>query len=729
MHRTFPMAIILALGLMNTFAEAETPVWGEVSAGAGSNVEQERVYLGSEAECGWQAGFFLDDFDDLDYHVVSFAVFDDGTGEALYVGGYFVTANGLIVNGIAKWDGAEWSALSGPLGTGMSGAVDDLAVYDDGTGEALYAGGEFNTAGGVTVNFIARWNGTEWSALSGPSGTGVNDVVRTLVVHDDGGGEALYAGGEFNTAGGVIVNNLAKWDGTAWSGLVGPSGTGTDFDVDSLTVYDDGSGAALYAGGGFATAGGVTVNRIAKWDGSQWSALTGPSDTGMNSSVFALVVYDDGGGSALYAGGGFTTAGGVPARRIAKWNGAEWLALDGPTGAGVDNDVNAFAVYDDGSGKALYAGGDFVAAGGGTVSFIAKWDGTAWSALNGPSGTGIGGNVNALAVYDDGGGEALYAGGVFNTADGDDVNCIAKWDGTAWSALSGPSGTGMSGGVSSLAVFDDGSGEALYAGGAFITAGGVTVNRIAKWDGTAWSALSGPSGTGTSGGVKTLIVYDDGTGEALFAGGDFLEAGGVTMNHIAKWDGTAWSALSGPSGTGMDGTYLTVSALAVFGDGDREALYAGGNFPTAGGVNVNRIARWDGTVWSALSGPSGFGVNEHVLALAVQRDGTGETLFAGGYFTTAGGLDVNGIAKWDGAEWSVLSGPSGTGMGVLGYYYQVGALTEFDDGAGGALYAGGHFATAGGVPSYNIAKWACDFQIFADGFETGDTIRWSWSQP
>ena len=162
MHRTFPMAIILALGLMNTFAEAETPVWGEVSAGAGSNVEQERVYLGSEAECGWQAGFFLDDFDDLDYHVVSFAVFDDGTGEALYVGGYFVTANGLIVNGIAKWDGAEWSVLSGPSGTGMGVLgyyyqVGALTEFDDGAGGALYAGGHFATAGGVPSYNIAKW--------------------------------------------------------------------------------------------------------------------------------------------------------------------------------------------------------------------------------------------------------------------------------------------------------------------------------------------------------------------------------------------------------------------------------------------------------------------------------------------------------------------------------------------------------------------------------------------
>ncbi len=33
------------------------------------------------------------------------------------------------------------------------------------------------------------------------------------------------------------------------------------------------SGGDLYAGGDFTTAGGVAVNRIAKWDGSAWSAL------------------------------------------------------------------------------------------------------------------------------------------------------------------------------------------------------------------------------------------------------------------------------------------------------------------------------------------------------------------------------------------------------------------------------------------------------------------------
>jgi hypothetical protein len=43
-----------------------------------------------------------------------------------------------------------------------------------------------------------------------------------------------------------------------------------DDRVYALTVFDDGNGPALYAGGDFTTAGGVAANRIAKWDGSSW---------------------------------------------------------------------------------------------------------------------------------------------------------------------------------------------------------------------------------------------------------------------------------------------------------------------------------------------------------------------------------------------------------------------------------------------------------------------------
>jgi hypothetical protein len=62
------------------------------------------------------------------------------------------------------------------------------------------------------------------------------------------------------------------------------------------------SGTNLYVGGAFATAGGVTVNRTARWDGGQWTAL-GSGVSGGN--VFAIATQ----GSNVFVGGGFSSAG------------------------------------------------------------------------------------------------------------------------------------------------------------------------------------------------------------------------------------------------------------------------------------------------------------------------------------------------------------------------------------------------------------------------------------
>jgi hypothetical protein len=71
------------------------------------------------------------------------------------------------------------------------------------------------------------------------------------------------------------------------------------------------------------------------------------------------------------------------------------------------------------------------------------------------------------------------------------------------------------------------SGTNLYAGGQFTAAGGVAANYIAKWDGSAWSAL----GSGTDGAVLALAA--DGAGH-LFVGGDFSLAGTKVSPYIAQ---------------------------------------------------------------------------------------------------------------------------------------------------------------------------------------------------
>ena len=100
-------------------------------------------------------------------------------------------------------------------------------------------------------------------------------------------------------------------------------------------------------------------------------------------------------------------------------------------------------------------------------------------------------------------------------------------------------------------------------------------------------------GPGMNDGVSALAVASDGT---LYAGGFFTTAGGVPANRVARWDGSSWAPLG--SGISSGGMYYWVGALAVGSDG---TLYAGGGFTTAGGVSANNIARWTGSGWAPMS--------------------------------------------------------------------------------------------------------------------------------
>ena len=605
----------------------------------------------------------------IDGSVESLAVFDDGGGPALYAGGSFTAAGPATANRIAKWDGGAWV----PLGSGMDGRVLALAVFDDGTGPALYAGGGFSNAGGVAAPGIAKWDGSSWAALTWAPYSGSNSSVCALAVFDDGTGPALYAGGGFvfSYPGMTFVSDrIARWNGLNWTRLGGGLDASSGSRVRALTVFDDGGGDALYAGGSFATADGAAASRVAKWDGSNWAAL----GSGVDSDVYALEVFDDGGGPALYAGGLFARAGGVGASRIARWDGAGWSAV----GGGIGGLVRALKVFDDGSGPALYAAGAIGSAGGVPADGAAKWDGSSWT----PLGAGVHSSF-ALAVYDDGSGAELCVGGNFFDAGSVTANNIARWNGSTWR----PFGGGLDQAVLDLAVFDDGSGPALYATG-MKTASELAVDGIAKWDGSNWSSIGGLFGYGG----YVMEVFDDGTGPALVVGGTFDRAGNLLVRNIAKWDGASWS----PLGSGVGGTGLQfgqgVFALEIFDDGGGPALYAGGRFGQAGSMPANSIARWNGSSWS----PLGSGVLGSVLALQVFDDGSGPALFVGGQFAVAGSVLATNIAKWDGSSWSVLGHLNHGG---------VGALTVFDDGGGLALYAAGGFRAAAATPIARIAKW------------------------
>jgi hypothetical protein len=330
-----------------------------------------------------------------------------------------------------------------------------------------------------------------------------------------------------------------------------------------------------------------------------------PPGDGLDQPVHALLA----GGPRLYAGGNFEYAGPVPARRVAVWQtGVGWRAF----GAGLGGDVTALRLHDDGAGVTLFAGGAFTSDGGGApLHYVARWNGTAWLDV----GMGFNGAVDALAVYDDGTGVKLFAAGAFTMSGSIPVAHIARWDGVAW----GPVGTGANGRVMALLAFNDGSGVRLYAGGQFTAAGGVPTANIASWNGSSWSAMGGGVGAGETAYVAALAAHSDSSGAALYAGGQFSRAGGVVCNSVARWRGGSWSAL----GAGVQTLIFNrtswyyvpgaVRALVWYDDdgaGPRaSALYVAGAFSLTGSAPATCLGRWDTTTWTnslpALQGDIG----------------------------------------------------------------------------------------------------------------------------
>jgi hypothetical protein len=305
----------------------------------------------------------------------------------------------------------------------------------------------------------------------------------------------------------------------------------------------------VVAGGVFSQAGGTPVARIARWDGNGWSAL----GSGLDNSVRAIVQLQNG---DLVAGGDFLNAGGAPANRVARWNGSTWSPLGLGLTSTTQSGLYALAVMPNGD---LIVGGFFQNAGTVATGAIARWNGSAWSAL----GPGLAGTVFALAVAPNG---DLIVGGNFSTAGGQPASRLARWNGSTWSGF----GSGLTGfRVDCIANLPNGD---LVVGGAFTAAGGAPAANIARWNGSSWS----PLGSGTNGDVRALTVLPNGD---LVAGGQFTTAGGVAAAGAARWNGSSWSSLGFANGS-------QVYAIADRGPDERTV---GGFFSTVDGVGAGRV--------------------------------------------------------------------------------------------------------------------------------------------
>jgi len=635
-------------------------------------------------------------------------------GSDVYVGGYFSDLDNIgAADFVARWDGANWSAL-GDNGFG-NGSISSGVLSLVASGNLLYVGGWFTNVnnGGSTLNaadYIAVWDtvGETWSALgSGAAGNGaLNTGVTSIALM----GSTVYAGGYFtnvNNLGASIpeADYVAQFSGGNWSAL-GSDGAGNGAignPVRALAVI----GTDLYAGGQFINAQNIQIaDYIARWDssGSSWYALATGGIASLNDWVLTLATD----GTVLYAGGSFynvqngvTTV--LAADHIAKWTPGTttWSALG--SGNGGNGSLNSAVWSIALSGTNVYVGGLFTDVYNGSTpeaaaDRIARFDtaGGLWY----PLGSGAGGDgaiglpVHAVAVS----GSHAYAVGEFTGVNnlGTQIShavYMAHFDGTDWSAMGGPQGA-ITDWVRAIAV----SGTNVYVGGDFtnVVDSGVTMDAadyIARWDGSHWHALgsNGFGGGALSSEVNAIAV----SGSDVYVGGSFqnitdsINGSIPEADYIAKFNtGTgAWSAL-GSDGAGGGSLTSTTLAIAVSGSN----VYAGGYFTNVnnGGTPIpeaDYLAWFNGTDWDNLghNGSSDGSLNNFVSALAV----SGSDLYVGGYFTDVsnnGAMLPAGdyVARWNGTNWSALGSGNG-GNGSLNSNVDALAVSGSD------VYVGGWF--------------------------------------
>lgn len=362
----------------------------------------------------------------------------------------------------------------------------------------------------------------------------------------------------------------------------------------------------LLVGGSFTLAGGTPAQNFARWNGSTWSSM---GSYGFSSDVWALDEFQ----GSLYAFGQFRDVGPHTAWRAAKWSGSDWLPLGIDLGLQRPSDLNYGEVRASlVRGDSIIVGGRFTRAGDQPVGLIAAWDGLDWHPLGAGFDTmavdssycdwDISAGVFALAEYN---GDIIAGGNFLLTAGGDTMNCIARWDGTSWSALGngmmGPTGSGPTqcgpGLVNALTVYDG----SLIAGGRFQGADGQIMRYVARWDGASWHAMGTGWATDRGGSVQALTVT---AGNELIAGGNSnssTEPGAGHRWQVVRWNGSDWEEFLPDFTMGLS----TPQVVALFPWGPD--LVVGGSFlsnAAAEAMDFITIARCNAPVSVAPSGVS-----------------------------------------------------------------------------------------------------------------------------
>ena len=528
-------------------------------------------------------------------------------GEYLYAAGGFNGAGGIDLLNISL---ARYHIANGtwhPMPTQVLGNPHKLMVHDG----YLYAGGVYSELYGSLGNGVLRFNLTTdtWEKL----GDGVKIAGILVVFQEVNGmvpiGDNLYVGGNFDRAGGQSVSNIARYNFT--TGTWHTMGAGIGGNVRSMLSVDD----ILVIGGSYSRMDTQFSGSIGLYNTTSQTWTPSSDNRALTGSVNHMVLT----GNTIYAGGSFTAAGDLPLNRIARYDvlSEQWHPLTG----GLNGAVRRISLRD----EHLIVTGGFSQAGGVAASQVARYN-LNTGVWNGYSAT-FAGDVFTATTYNG----YVYMGGNFwaispipVTGPAMGIANLVRHDPetNGWTN----SGISANGTVRKLEVI----GDYMYVAGDFTTIGGISSHGIAR--------LHLPTHTWEGFGSDVGNIRDfHFVNSDLYVVGDFVVSNGKAGNRVARYNfaDQTWY----PLGTGIP---VVANTILAFG----EVVYVAG--PTNNTGTSRGILRFDADTetWFHLGSGIGFSNSAAVNTMVF----TGEAIYIGGGFSTAGNQTAVNFSRWQGPD-------------------------------------------------------------------------------
>ncbi|HXN05946.1 MAG TPA: kelch repeat-containing protein [Nitrospiria bacterium] len=203
---------------------------------------------------------------------------------------------------------ANYGTINTPAGTNLPGARGGAVSWYDGTNLWLFGGFGYDTANLGILNDLWKFDGTNWTWVSGAATVNAKTTTvpgaRELAVSwiDASKTLWLFGGNGYDSAGSLgYLNDLWKFSTGTWTQVNGsttvanatgvygtintPAGTNVPGSRYGAVPWYDGANSWLFGGTGYDTAKLGILNDLWKFDGANWTWVSG-ANTVNNAGIY-----------------------------------------------------------------------------------------------------------------------------------------------------------------------------------------------------------------------------------------------------------------------------------------------------------------------------------------------------------------------------------------------------------------------------------------------------------